>query len=1189
MPSGGSAAGYGASGGSAGRIDLDLVLNQRGFDQQLRGIQGTAKRAGKMLAGAFAVKKLVDFSKQCINLGSDLAEVQNVVDVTFSKMSKQVDIFAKDAITSFGLSETMAKQFTGTFGAMAKSFGFTEKSAYKMSTTLTGLAGDVASFYNLDQKESYTKLKAVFTGETEVLKDLGVVMTQNALDAYALANGYGKTTQKMSEMEKVALRYAFVQDKLSAASGDFLRTADGWANQVRVLKLQFDSLKATIGQGLINVLTPVIQVINTMIGKLMSLANAFRAFTEMLTGGKSGGGGGVKTASADLAKLGADADKAGASVGGIGGAAGKAAKAIKGVATGIDELNIIRPPSGGSGGGGAGGSGDYEADDFDMGELDTGVEELESRYSALLERFKELKALFAKGVKIGAGDLSVLKSIQNHLDGIKKKFGEIFSDKEVKKAIKNFIDTFIQSLGEITGGFFSMGATIADNLLGGLERYLSQNIQRIKEYLISMFSIGSDISRITSDFILAVAEIFSVFRSPEAKQLTADLIGIFASAFMGVTELVAKFVRDILDLITGPFVDNKEKIRSALEETLKVIEPVFARIKKLVDDTFSGINKLYDDHIAPMIKSFRDGFSELAGLFLSLYQTYFLLVVQNLGKAFTEFCDKHLQPLIDKFLELFGKIFDNVDDLWKNELQPFIAWLMQKASPIIVYFAEESGRKIYDFLSVVCDVTSGITEALGGLLDFLMGNFTRDWEKAWEGIKTIVSGIWAIIKAVIFSILSKIYRDIQEKLSKINEFWQSIWRWISSFSSITWQDIKKKALEIFGSIRDKLSEISENIKKELLEIWEDIKKEIIENWENLKKKAVEIFGDIRDKLLEITENIKKTLLGIWELIKKILLEIWEDLKGKSVEVWESIKKKLLEIWEAIKKKAVEIFESIRDKLSEIWDSVRKTIEEKWEAIKKWFIELWQAIKEVFHTEDFVQIGKDILNNLWDGMKSVWSSLSDWISGISSKVSSFFGGIIDDAKEAIRANKEAKESDDEDSESKKASPSVGRPRVIVRGHASGGFPKAGQMFVARENGLPEMVGSWGGRAAVANNAQITQGIAQAVQSGMHTAMAPVVSSMAQIASHVAPPLAMVGSTGESNLRPEALLPQLLSSISGMNGSGSVSQEEIRMIIRLLEQVIALIEKMDFTVSLDIRNVQKGLKELESRSGYKLRTT
>ena len=134
-----------------------------------------------------------------------------------------------------------------------------------MATTLTGLAGDVASFYNISQDEAYTKLKSVFTGETETLKDLGVVMTQSALDAYALANGYSKTTAKTSEMEKVALRYKFVQDQLSAASGDFIRTSDGWANQVRVLQLQFDSLKATIGQGLINVLTPVIKVINTII------------------------------------------------------------------------------------------------------------------------------------------------------------------------------------------------------------------------------------------------------------------------------------------------------------------------------------------------------------------------------------------------------------------------------------------------------------------------------------------------------------------------------------------------------------------------------------------------------------------------------------------------------------------------------------------------------------------------------------------------------------------------------------------------------------------------------------------------------------------------------------------------------------------------------------------------------------
>ena len=176
---------------SVGQIGLDLVVNQGQFNKQMAGIQGLAKKAGIALAAAFSVKKLVEFGAQCIELGSDLQEVQNVVDVTFPRMGSQVDAFAKEAAASFGLSETMAKRFTGTFGAMAKAFGFSEKAAYEMSTTLTGLAGDVASFYNISQDEAYTKLKSVFSGETETLKDLGVVMTQNALDAYALANGFG--------------------------------------------------------------------------------------------------------------------------------------------------------------------------------------------------------------------------------------------------------------------------------------------------------------------------------------------------------------------------------------------------------------------------------------------------------------------------------------------------------------------------------------------------------------------------------------------------------------------------------------------------------------------------------------------------------------------------------------------------------------------------------------------------------------------------------------------------------------------------------------------------------------------------------------------------------------------------------------------------------------------------------------
>lgn len=259
----------------------------RHVEKQTGRIRNAFKQVGRTVMAALGIGAIITFGKSCIDLGSDLQEVQNVVDVTFGSMSESVDAFAKNAIAQFGLSETMVKRYMGTYGAMAKAFGYTTQQAYSLSASITGLTGDVASFYNITQDEAYTKLKSIFTGETESLKDLGVVMTQTALDQYALNNGFGKTTASMTEQEKVMLRYQFVMSQLSAAQGDFARTSDGWANQVRVLQLRFESLKATIGQGFINALTPVIQALNKLLEKLQTVAEYFKAFTEILFGKSS--------------------------------------------------------------------------------------------------------------------------------------------------------------------------------------------------------------------------------------------------------------------------------------------------------------------------------------------------------------------------------------------------------------------------------------------------------------------------------------------------------------------------------------------------------------------------------------------------------------------------------------------------------------------------------------------------------------------------------------------------------------------------------------------------------------------------------------------------------------------------------------------------------------------------------------
>ncbi|MCQ2463984.1 MAG: hypothetical protein MJ095_00215 [Oscillospiraceae bacterium] len=228
--------------------ELNVIIRAVGtqqFRSQMQQVTGsTLAFKASIVALTTATGK---FIKDSLQFASDLEEVQNVVDVTFGDMSESVNKFSKNAIAQYGLSETIAKQYTGSFGAMAKSFGFTTEEAVQMSTALTGLAGDVASFYNLETSAAYTKLKSVFTGETESLKDLGVVMTQANLDQFALEKGLGKTTKQMTEQEKVALRYSFIMERLALASGDYARTSDGWANMTRTAKLQLQSLVGEVG------------------------------------------------------------------------------------------------------------------------------------------------------------------------------------------------------------------------------------------------------------------------------------------------------------------------------------------------------------------------------------------------------------------------------------------------------------------------------------------------------------------------------------------------------------------------------------------------------------------------------------------------------------------------------------------------------------------------------------------------------------------------------------------------------------------------------------------------------------------------------------------------------------------------------------------------------------------------------
>ena len=205
-----------------------------------------------------------------VNLASNLQEVQNVVDVTFGDNAATINKWAKNAGSAFGLSELQAKQFTGTMGAMIKSMGLSDEAVLEMSTQLTGLAADFASFYNLGHEEAFEKIRSGISGETEPLKQLGINMSVANLEAYALSQGIKKSYDEMTQAEQATLRYNYLLQAGSDAQGDYMRTSDSFANRLRTIKVTVDELAASIGETLLPIASSALSEILRYVQRLGS-------------------------------------------------------------------------------------------------------------------------------------------------------------------------------------------------------------------------------------------------------------------------------------------------------------------------------------------------------------------------------------------------------------------------------------------------------------------------------------------------------------------------------------------------------------------------------------------------------------------------------------------------------------------------------------------------------------------------------------------------------------------------------------------------------------------------------------------------------------------------------------------------------------------------------------------------------
>ena len=345
-----------ATTGSSNKLQTAFMNLGNGMKKTNTGFKGLASTIGKIYATYWLLFRVFSKLGEAINLSSQLTEVENVVNQTFGDMRGLVDDFAKDSINKFGMSELALKQYASRFQAMGTAMGITgstleattgilgdAKNQYgkltdsmaEMSVNLTKLTADMASFYDVEQSAVAEDLYSVFTGQTRSLRQYGIDLTEVNLKEWAMKKGLDANLDSMTQAQKAALRYAYTLDAARYAMGDFERTNNTWANQVRILKANLQQLAIVIGQGFINALKPLLKALNTALGAITSFATKVLNALGQIFGWKYEINlGGVTTELEDTAGYADD------TASGLGKAADEAGE-LKNQLRGFDKLNVL--------------------------------------------------------------------------------------------------------------------------------------------------------------------------------------------------------------------------------------------------------------------------------------------------------------------------------------------------------------------------------------------------------------------------------------------------------------------------------------------------------------------------------------------------------------------------------------------------------------------------------------------------------------------------------------------------------------------------------------------------------------------------------------------------------------------------------------------------------------------------------
>lgn len=1013
------------------------------------GFSGLASTIGKFYATYWLVMRAVGKLGSAVDLASQLTEVQNVVDTTFGDMASKVDDFTKTSIQDFGMSELTVKQIASRFQALGTSIGISSEQVangtavtnkalmsqnntlYKttdsmadMSLNLTRLAGDMASFYDVDQADVAKSLQSIFSGTIAPLRRYGLDLTQATLSEWAMKNGLDANIKSMTQAEKVLLRYNYVMANTQAAQGDFAKTANTWANSVRVLKQEFQAWGSIIGSVVINALKPFVQALSKVMLKVISFTRTVADALGAIFGWTieiSGGGAtvdGMEDIAGGVGDIGDSADKS-----------NKKAQKLKKTLLSIDEIHALddNSDSGSGGGSGSGGSGG--------GGAGGGVDSSLKKTDGLLEKYKSsIKDLYSLGKYIGDALASAMESIDwkkiyqkadNFGKGLADFLNGLISPRlfyDLGATIAGSLNTalhFLNSFGT-TFDWTNFGLSIANGINGFFENFdfalLAKTINAWVQGIYTMLTTTiknvswKDVLKGITDFLsnLDIKTVEIIVGTLLIKKIISLKLGSVALAFIGKS--LSKAIAQAIASKIGFELVEGAGIGTAIMQAFKTIfASLSTNLGLLIEGLFSGlslgdaITAAFGTGAVDLLATIGSAFSAIAGTILSIVN-----FVKMLKDGFSWV--NELLMVIGVALATIGAILAGVAAL----PAVIVGAIVAAVSTIVVL--------VKDNWNTICELFSTVGDWLNGNVIEPVVSFFKDM---WKTISGFFGSLWKDIVTV----------------------WQGASKWFSS-------TVIEPIVGFFKGFATRAQQIFQGVWIIIQAIWI-----VASSWFN--------------------NNVITPISNLFNFLKTLIQTTIQTAKDFVFSTWQGVAS-----WFSgtVIQPISNFFNMLKAGITSALSTAKNFVISTWQSVAGWFngnvispvVNCFNIMKNGI-TNAFNYVWSSIRGGVTGAMNYVISKIENGVNFVVSGINSLLRGfnkVVSMAAKVAGANWNGVS----------LVPKVHIPRL-----ASGGiFPRGedGMAFINHN----ELVGKFSnGKNVVANNQQITEGIKQAVMEGMAQVM------------------------------------------------------------------------------------------------------